>query len=225
MSAASATETAPADGAAPAKGSKKKLIIIIAAVVVVLLLVAGGGVFYMMQQKAAAQAAALAEEGDETAADEHKADAHSKAKKPERPEHPPIFVPLDPFVVNLADKESDRFAQVGLNFQVDEAPVADEIKSYMPAIRNAILLILAHKTSADLLSPEGKNQLASEIKWGATRAMGYEVPAPDQEQADTSASDEAEEEVEPPKKKRKKKKKADPYSPIVQVNYATLVVQ
>lgn len=214
MSAAPATDDA---AAAPAGGGKKKLIIIIAAVVVVLLL-GGGAAFYFMQQKAAAQAAALAEEdGGE---DEHALDSHAKADKPERPEHAPTFVPLDPFVVNLADKESDRFAQVGLNLQVDEAKVADEIKSYMPAIRNSILLILSHKTSSELLSPEGKELLAKEIRWGATRAMGYDVPDPEDEEV----ASEDEEDVKP-KKKRKKKKKAEPYSPIVQVHYATLVVQ
>jgi flagellar protein FliL len=223
MSAAPATDNAAADGAAPAGGGKKKLIIIIAAVVVVLLLLGGGAAFYFMQQKAAAQAAALAEEDGGDAADEHAPDAHAKAEKPERPEHAPTFVPLDPFVVNLADKEVDRFAQVGLSLQVEEAPVADEIKSYMPAIRNAILLILSHKTSADLLSPEGKETLAKEIRWGATRAMGYEVPTEDAHEEDTASQDD-EEDVKP-KKKRKKKKAAEPYSPIVQVHYATLVVQ
>lgn len=223
MSAAPATDNAAADGAAPAGGGKKKLIIIIAAVVVVLLLLGGGAAFYFMQQKAAAQAAALAEEDGGDTADEHAPDAHAKAEKPERPEHAPTFVPLDPFVVNLADKEVDRFAQVGLSLQVEEAPVADEIKNYMPAIRNAILLILSHKTSADLLSPEGKETLAKEIRWGATRAMGYEVPTEDAHEEDTASQD-GEEDVKP-KKKRKKKKIAEPYSPIVQVHYATLVVQ
>jgi flagellar protein FliL len=223
MSAASATETAPTDGAAPAKGGKKKLIIIIA-VVAVLLLVGGGGAFYMMQKKAAAEAAAMAEGEDAEATDSHAKAGHEKVAKPERPEHPPSFVALDPFVVNLADKESDRFAQVGLSLQVEDAPVAEEIKSYMPAIRNAILLILSHKTSDELLSPEGKEKLATEIKWGATRAMGYEVPEEDiVDEADASADEE--EVVKPKKKSKKKKKRSEPYSPIVQVNYATLVVQ
>jgi flagellar protein FliL len=222
MSAAPATDNAAADGAAPAGGGKKKLIIIIAAVVVVLLL-GGGAAFYFMQQKAAAHAAALAEEDGGEGEDTHAQKSHAKAEKPERPEHPPTFVPLDPFVVNLADKDVDRFAQVGLNLQVEEAPVADEIKNYMPAIRNEILLILSHKTSADLLSPDGKEALAKEIRWGATRAMGYDVPEEDLHDEDTASADE-EEDVKP-KKKRKKKKAAEPYSPIVQVHYATLVVQ
>lgn len=221
MSAAPAKDAATEE-ATPAGGGKKKLIIIIAAVAV-LLLVGGGGAFYMMQKKAAEHAAAMA---DEEAGDEPAADSHAKAEKPERPEHPPTFVPLDPFVVNLADKDSDRFAQVGLNLQVEDAKVGDEIKNYMPAIRNAILLILAHKTSEDLLSPDGKELLAKELKWAATGAMGYEVPDPEDE-ATTSEDSAGDEEADAPKKKKKKKKKkpAEPYSPIVQVHYATMVVQ
>ena len=48
----------------------------------------------------------------------------------------------------------------------------------MPAIRNAILMILAHKTSNELLSREGKEQLAPEILREAVRPMGIEIAAP-----------------------------------------------
>ena len=56
---------------------------------------------------------------------------------------------------------------------------ADQIKAYMPAISNAILMILANKTSKDLLNREGKEQLALEIMREAVRPMGIEVAAPE----------------------------------------------
>jgi flagellar protein FliL len=211
---------AATDATVPAKGGKKKLIIIIAVVVLVLLLGGGGAVFYLMQKQAAAQAAAL--NGDEEEA--HGSDSHGAAAKPARPEHPPTFVPLDPFVANLADKDADRFAQIGVNLQVQDSAAEAEIKSYMPAIRNAVLLTLAHKTSQDLLSPEGKEKLATELKWAATAAMGYEVPDPEEAASEDEAA--SDEEADVPKKKKKKKKKPDePYSPIEKVNYASFVVQ
>lgn len=204
-----AAAPAPAEGAAP-KGGKKKLIIIIAAVLG-LVLVGGGAAVYLMLQKQ--HAAAAAEEGDGEEGSAKKAAPKDHAEKGA----PPTFVPLDPFTVNLADKDADRFAQIGLTLQVDDPKIGDELKSYMPAIRNAILLILSHKTADELLSPEGKEKLAEEVRREAARAMGYEVEDPEE-----AAS---EEEDEAPKKKKKKKKKVELYNPIVHVHYATFIVQ
>jgi len=212
------SDAAATDAVAPAKGGKK-LIIIIVVVLLVLLLGGGGAVFYIMQKQAAAQAAALNGDGE----DEHAGGSHGSADKPARPEHPPTFVPLDPFVANLSDKDADRFAQVGLSFQVSDPAAVDEIKSYMPAIRNAVLLILAHKTSQELLSQEGKEKLATELKWAATAAMDYEVPDPEDMIDDAEAEEDQSD--APRKKKKKRKKYVEPYSPIDKVNYASFVVQ
>ena len=128
-------------------------------------------------------------------------------------------MPLDPFIVNLADKEGERFAQIGVSLQVDDPKVGEEMKGYMPAIRNSVLLILSHKTSAELLSIEGKQKLAEEIRRDAARAMGYEIEDPEDEEAAAKAEEEA------PKKKKKKKKKVESYNPIVQVHYSNFIIQ
>jgi flagellar FliL protein len=217
MSAAPAA--APAEGDAPKKGPKK-LVIIIAAVVLLLVLGGGGAVFMMKKKAAEAEAAAAAE--DDGGEGEHAKPA-KEAKKPEhgKGEHagPPAFVPLDPFVVNLADRESERFAQIGITLQVDDAHLAEEMKAYMPAIRNAVLMILSHKSSEELLSTEGKVKLAEEIRRDAARAMGYEIEDPEEE--DAAAADEE----KPKKKKKKKKKKVESFNPIVQVHYSNFIIQ
>jgi len=216
MSAAPAA--APAEGEAPKKGNKK-LVIIIAAVVL-LLVVGGGGAFFMMK-KTAAEAEAAAAADEEGGGAEHAKPA-KEAKKPEhgKDEHagPPAFVPLEPFVVNLTDRESERFAQVGISLQVDDHKLAEEMKAYMPAIRNAVLLILSHKSSEELLSQEGKQKLAEEIRRDAARAMGYEIEDPEEEEP-------PEDEAAAKKKKKKKKKKVESYNPIVQVHYSNFIIQ
>lgn len=155
----------PATDAAPvAKPGKKKLIIILAAAAVILA-GAGGGVVYVLKKQAAERAALAGEDGAEVEHDAEKADAAV-----------PTFVPLDPFTVNLADREAERYAQVGVTLGVVDSKVPDLIKTYMPVIRNNILMVLAHKTSAELLERGGKDQLAEEIKREVSRAMGVNVP-------------------------------------------------
>ncbi len=205
----SAAPAAPAEGEAPKKGPKK-LIIIIAVAVLVLLLGGGGAAYFIMKKKSHDAAA----EGDgEAVAEEVK-----KPEKPHRdPKHPPTFVPLDPFVVNLADKDTERYAQVGISLQVDDPKIADEMKAYMPAIKDSIILILSHKTSEELLSLEGKQKMAEEIQRAAARAMGYEVEEPEEDLPEDAAN--------PPKKKKKKKKKVESYNPIERVVYSSFIVQ
>jgi len=191
--------SAPASDA-PKKGNKK-LIIIIAAVL--LLVLGGGGAFaYIQKQKAAAAAAA----GD----DEEEGDApapHAEAKKHDS-KHPPTFVPLEPFVVNLADKEADRFAQVGVTLEVEDAKFAEELKAYMPAIRNGILMVLAHKTSQELLSQEGKIALQKEILRESVLPLGIEIDDEDDAPA-----------------KGKKKKRRAVYNPVSAVHFSNFIVQ
>ncbi len=207
-----AAPAAAAEGDAPKKGPKKLIIIVVAALVV-LLLGGGGATYFIMKKKAADAAAAEGEDGD--------APVH-EVKKPEKPahdaKHPPTFVPLDPFVVNLADKDTERYAQIGISLQVDDPHMAEEMKAYMPAIKDSIILILSHKTSEELLTLEGKQKMAGEIQRAAARAMGYEIEEPEDEAA-------VEEEAPQPKKKKKKKKKVESYNPIEKVVYSSFIVQ
>ena len=174
-SAAAPATTAAGDPPVPAKG-KKKLILMIVAALLLLVVVGGAGAVFVLKKRAAAAAAEAGEDGGTHAAAAEKA-AHSG---------PPIYVPLEPFVVNLADKDSDRYAQIGLTLEVEDAKFAEQMKLYMPAIRNAILMILAHKQSSELLQRAGKEALAEEIMREAVRPMGIEI-AP--EPADDAASD------------------------------------
>ncbi len=177
MSAVPAAAAADAVAAAPPnKGKKKKLIIIIAAVLAVLLAAGGGGAFYLMKQRAAAAAAAAAEAGEgEDGKD--KGEATAKLVKADL-KSAPTFVPLDPFTVNLADREAERFAQVGITLELADAKAGELLKAYMPAIRNNILLALGSKTAAQLMERDGKLRLAAEIRREALRPLGYDVILP-----------------------------------------------
>ncbi len=216
---------APAAPAAPAK-SKKKLIIIIAAAVLVLAL-GGGAAVYMMKKKAAEAAAAAeaAEAGDDDgAADKHKGGAKEHGAKAHDEHNPPTFLPMDAFVVNLADRDTDRFAQIGITFEVDDAKFAEQMKLYMPAIRNGILMILAHKTSAQLLERAGKEALAKEIMREAVRPLGIELEE-EEDDEDSAHAKPADEDAPKSKKKKKKKKAPTVHNPVRSVNFSNFIIQ
>lgn len=201
MSAAAATDAA----LAPKKGSKK-LIILIA--VVLLLVLGGGGAAFFLLKKPHAEA----EDGEE-AAPAPKAEKKVVQHKLD-PKNAPTFVPLDPFTVNLADRDAERYAQIGITLEVDDPKLPDALKAYMPAIRNNILMLLAQKTAGQLLDREGKEKLAEQIRREASRALGYEV--------DDDEDDEAADEDKP---KKKKKKRAQQVLPISAVHFSNFIIQ
>ena len=188
--------------------------------VLLVVLAGGGAAVYMVKKKPAAEAAAAdAEDSGDAPAEEHVAE-HKKDEH----KAPPVFVPLDPFVVNLADRESERFAQIGVTLQVEDAHFADEIKLYMPAVRNGVLMVLAHKTSKELLERSGKERLAAEIMRESVRPMGINIVAEEEEPADAEAADANADDK--PKAKKKKKKKAPPeHNPVLSVNFSSFIIQ
>ncbi len=165
------------EGAVPAKAGKKKLLIIVLATLL-LLGAAGGGLLFWL--KARAHAAALAEEGDDAA--EH---AGAGAAHKRDPNAVPVFLALENFTVNLADRDAERYAQIGISLELEDAKAGERIKLFMPAIRNNILMVLSHKRSTDLLDREGKEQLAAEVLSETERALGYEPAAAGKKADDT----------------------------------------
>ncbi len=207
MSAAPAP--AAAAEAAPPAGGKKKLIIIIVAVVL-LLVIGGGAAFFLLKKKPAE-----GEEGGDDHAKAEVAEPAPRARPPRDPKHPPVFVPLDPFTVNLADRDAERYAQVGVTLELDDAKTEAELKTYMPAIRNNILMVLSHRTAAQLLTREGKQKLAQSILYASVRPLGYDVPDDEEEEADAASA--------PPKKKRKRRPPMN--LPVVAVHFSNFIVQ
>jgi flagellar FliL protein len=191
-------------GAAPAAGSakgKKKLILIAVAAFVVLALAAVGALLLLKSKSA---------HGDEDAgADERVPLAQTQ---PLDAKQAPAYVPLEPFTVNLADRDADRYAQIAVTLELAEPQVAESIKAFMPAIRNHILMTLAHKTARELMERDGKERLAQDIRRDAARGMGMTVPAL---AADAKGDDGA----------RKRPRVAEPELPVTAVYFSTFIVQ
>lgn len=190
-----------------AGGKKKKKGVLLWVVLAVLLLggAGGGAWFYFNAQKEA-------QDGEEETVEQTPLE--------------PIYLAMEPMVVNLADMGGDRMAQVGITLQVREEKMLEPIRKVMPTIRSSILLNLSQKTAQDLLTKEGKERLASEIQVTVGRTFGVEPPP-----VPTVAEGEEVVEAEKPKSKKTKKedkpKKAapEPQNPVVQVLFSSLIVQ
>jgi flagellar protein FliL len=199
---------------APAAGkSKKKLIVMIAVAALLLAGLGGGAVFWM--KKKAADAEGQADGEDHAATSSAKAD----------PKLAPVFVPLDVFVVNLADRDSERFAQVGVTLEVTDAKTGELIKTVMPAIRNNVLMAIADRTAAELMGRDGKTQLAQKIKRETLLAMGIEVEERTEkaEKADKATNADEADEDKPVKKKKKKRSEAS--YPVKAVHFSNFIIQ
>ncbi len=196
MSAAAAAKPDTAGESAPKK-SKKMLFIIIG--VVVLALIGAGAAFFVLKKNTA------------EAGDEHE-DAPAVEQHAAKPGTPPTFLPLDSMVVNLADPGGNRFVQLAITLQVADVHTGDAIKTYMPSIRNGILMLVSQRTADDILSPAGKEQLAQAIVEEISGVMGYEIEEAAGAEAATAAA---------PKKKRRRA----PPNPLQGVLFSSFIVQ
>lgn len=204
--AAAATADAPAD--AKPKKSKKLLFIIIG--VVVLALVGGGAAFFLMKKN-------HGEDGGEDGAPAAE-EAHAAEPAPKHdPKAPPTFLPLDAMVVNLADDGGNRFVQLAITLQLDDPKIAEDMKIYMPAIRNGILMLISQRTAERILSVEGKEDLTQDIIGEISAVMGYDYEDPRGEAVETEAA--------PAPKSKKPKRKRAVYNPIRGVLFSSFIVQ
>ena len=148
------SEAATAD--APAKPKSKKLLFILIGVVV-LALAGAGGAFFILKKNTAHDS----EEGSETA------EQHSG------PKTPPVFLPMDNMVVNLADPGGNRFVQLGITLQIQDSKIGEEIKVYMPTIRSSILMLISQRSADEMLQVSGKEKLSDDIIASISDVMGY----------------------------------------------------
>ncbi len=188
-----AKDAKPADDgvAEPPKKSKKLLIIILA--VVLLVVLGGGGAAYMLLKKGD-----HSEDGDEEVPEET---TKSKKKDKKKEAHAaPVFVNLEAFTVNLVPETGDQYLQVIVSLEIEDPAEEPTLKTQMPKIRNNLTLLLSSKKASELLTKEGKEQLAETLK------------------------DEINSVINPPKKNRKGEM-VTPEGPVKSVLFTSFIIQ
>ncbi len=139
-------EEAAATEAAPVKtGSSKKMILII--LLALLVLGGGGGAAWFLMGN--------------SDKNEGKHEEHAQAE--EAHDEPGPVMELEPFLLNLADREDLRFLKVSIKLELDRPEEKTDFQVKVPAIRDALLVLLSSKESHLLRTVNGKRRIREEI--------------------------------------------------------------
>ncbi|MFP4137052.1 MAG: flagellar basal body-associated protein FliL [Halomonas sp.] len=77
---------------------------------------------------------------------------------------PPIFFPIEPFTVNLADDEyGSRLLYTGITLKLGDKETKELLEEYMPQVRSRLLTLFSGQQAKELTSSEDKQRLAEEI--------------------------------------------------------------
>lgn len=128
-----------------------KILMVLLGVLIVFMLGMGGGLFLMWNKLSALDAQSTADAGEES----------EQAADLEQPLGP--ILPLDTFIVNLADKGGNRYLRVTMALELETNQLEDELNKRLPQVRDSILMILPTKRFEDISSAEGKTALRDQI--------------------------------------------------------------
>lgn len=76
----------------------------------------------------------------------------------------PLTFALEPFILNLADIESNRYLKISITLEFDNPGTTREAEQRVPQIRDAMILLMSSLTYGDIHSIAGKLTLQSEIQ-------------------------------------------------------------
>lgn len=138
----------------PVPKRSKKLLIIVAAALVLFVAVASAVAYLVLRNPGDADA----DEGEVAA------ESAPGEKKKSGKESPPVYVALEAFTVNLVPENGDQFLQLVMAIEVSDGQVGDRLKAYTPKLRNNVMLLLSGKKASELITREGKETLANEIR-------------------------------------------------------------
>lgn len=138
---------------APPQIKSKKLLIVVVAAVVLTMAIVGSLTFILMKGHSA-------QNGEE----EEAISETQKEKKKKDSNAVPVYIALDAFTVNLVPENGDQFLQLIISVEVADFHVGDKLKSYAPKLRNNVMLLLSGKKASELITREGKENLANEIR-------------------------------------------------------------
>lgn len=133
----------------PVKGGAGKKMIILGLAGLLLLGGGGGAAWFFMGE-------VMKKKKSPGGTDEH-------AKTDDHAGEPGPVMELDPFLLNLADRDELRFLKVSIKLELDRPEETTDYQAKVPAIRDALLVLLSSKESQLLRTVNGKRRIREEI--------------------------------------------------------------
>ncbi|MBQ69234.1 hypothetical protein CL689_04140 [Candidatus Saccharibacteria bacterium] len=75
----------------------------------------------------------------------------------------PAYVPMDSLIVNLADKDRERYVQVVLVLEAGDESAREALTQMAPVLRSRAMMVLSRKYAEPLKTSEGKQALTAEL--------------------------------------------------------------
>jgi flagellar protein FliL len=88
--------------------------------------------------------------------------ASKPKEKPVHEAHGHVYT-MEPQVVNLADRDQQRYLKVKIEMESSEAKPSEEFAKRAPQLKDLSLAVLSSKTYRDLFDAEGKTKLKEEL--------------------------------------------------------------
>ncbi|UTF60787.1 flagellar basal body-associated FliL family protein [Gilvimarinus sp. DA14] len=94
-----------------------------------------------------------------------------------------IYYPLKPeFITNFEVRGRQRFMQVEMTLMLRENDVVPALELHMPAIRNALVMLMRGQSYEELQTPEGKELLRQQALFEIQGVLEQEIGKPGIEQ-------------------------------------------
>lgn len=71
--------------------------------------------------------------------------------------------PMDPFIVNIRDENSDRYLKIVIELDISDKNCIPELNQLKPKLRDNVLDLISAKTYKDIMDISGKQRLRDEI--------------------------------------------------------------
>ena len=88
----------------------------------------------------------------------------------------PIFIPLEPFTVNLQPNGRNRFLHVAITLKMVDPKSQAQVVQYLPEVRSRVLTVLSNREGDTLATPEDKAKLSAELMKSLNQSFAPNLP-------------------------------------------------
>jgi flagellar FliL protein len=102
-------------------------------------------------------------------------DESADSEEPKELGEPKPTLPLDEFVINLADQDEVRYLKLNIEVEFKDAAQKEVLSKMKAQIRDTVITVASRRDMASLLSAGGKDRLKKDIKREINETLGVKV--------------------------------------------------